>query len=93
MHSMSFFSFYSVLATSVWIAVGGIPIVIPSSLSFVVFLFLIGVFGFLAQVRSVLCFNFRCDLTDSSDTLDAWPSTGNSFARKHGDLHTGQFAA
>lgn len=42
---------------------------------------------------SRLRFNFRCDLTESPDTIDAGPSTGDSFARKHRDLHTGQFAA
>jgi len=49
LHSMTYFSFWSVVMSSVVLIARRTPLVIPRQESFVYMLFLIGIFGFIAQ--------------------------------------------
>jgi len=59
LHSLNFFSMYSVIVSTTLMIVQRVPIVIPSSPKFLLFLILIGVFGFFAQVLLVMGFQIE----------------------------------
>jgi len=53
-HTLSYFAFCCVVVSSFWMIVKHISLVIPTQPIFVLFLFLIGIFGFLAQTLLTL---------------------------------------
>jgi len=56
LHSLTYFSLYCVIVSTTLMIAQRIPIVVPASGMFLLFLFLIGIFGFIAQVLLVLGF-------------------------------------
>jgi len=59
MHSMAYFSLYSFVVSSVLMVIQRTEIVIPTDWHFLVFLCLIGFFGFIGQTLLVLGFQFE----------------------------------
>jgi hypothetical protein len=50
LHSLNYFSLYCVIVSTILMIVQRIPVVVPANWMHLLFIFLIGIFGFLAQV-------------------------------------------
>jgi len=56
LHSLNYFSLYCVLVSTILMIAQRVPVVIPASWTYILFIFLIGIFGFIAQVLLVMGF-------------------------------------
>jgi len=59
LHTLIYFSLYCIIVSSILMVVQGTPIVIPGGWLFLLFLFLIGIFGLIAQILLVMGFQLE----------------------------------